>query len=340
VRVEIVHLPDGSAPEAHAEHLRAALAEHGTVRDEAWLRAHLPELDVVVSADGYDLAAPDGLGSRDLVNAGVRLVLVPYAQALSGDAANAAMLFNLPAHNIAWRVFVASDGQLTNFARYCAAGAAHVRAVGSPKRERLLTDTAARAAGEALRRSLDSDAITLWNPHFPDDAGLSTFSAYLPTVIEFFRNNPRRGLIVRPHPLLLRGFERSGGPAGRRLAAEFRKICASMPNVLLDETIDPTPALLAADAMISDLSSLVPEYRALGRPTALLRGRPDLPLNADNAFLAEVTTVDTADQLRTFLSRNGIVDRTIPASTDLGAGARIVAAILADFRCDALGEVA
>jgi CDP-glycerol glycerophosphotransferase (TagB/SpsB family) len=93
--------------------------------------------------------------------------------------------------------------------------------------------------------------------------------------------------------------------------------------------------MLAADALISDLSSLIAEYDVLGRPVGLLRPEGGLELNEDRDWLAGTTMIDTPADLTRFLS--GV--RPAPAvaidgQPDLGAGARIVEAIVQEFRLE------
>jgi len=304
-----------------------------TVRDENWLRVNLHHLDVAVLPDGYDRSGNIGVGVADLATAGVRIVLSPYAQALSGMAGNARWLYDLPVHHVAWRIFAASPGQVRNFARLCGSGSEHVRHVGSVKRERLLTTSAATEDAARIRRTLGTQRTVLWNPHFQSDDGLCTFSKYVDTVLDWFGKHRKVGLIVRPHPRLLGDLERAGED-GVRIATSIRRRFAAGPNIYLDESPDAAAAMHAADAMISDLSSLIPEYLVLNRPTALLRLDGDLPLNEDAAALDGITMIDDPAALQRFLTEPADRGGHTAELDDLGTGERIVQSIIDDLRAE------
>lgn len=341
VLVDVTLLVDADPRAAErASQFAHRLAATGVeLHDEAWLRGNLHRLDVVLCAEGYDIGRPEGLTSRELAATGARLVLSPYAQSLLGHPDNCALLFNLAVHNIAWRIYVASDEQRANYARYCGAGDTHVRYLGNVKRERLLTDTAATEAASVLRAQVATESIVLWNAHFDDPYGMSTFRLNASAIVGFFAEHPDRGLIARPHPKLLADYERLGGQAATA-AQDFRRLCARLPNVHLDETVDPAPAMLAADAMISDLSSMIPEYQVLGRPVGLLRAKPAAVLNADQGFLSGVVTVDDTTEVTAFLSDPTGPTVAVDRALDIGAGARIVATILDDWRAEQFGTAA
>jgi hypothetical protein len=57
---------------------RKYFADRGVIAlDEAWLRAHLGNIDVVVLPDAYDASRPRGLCVNDFAEAGIRLVYLP-----------------------------------------------------------------------------------------------------------------------------------------------------------------------------------------------------------------------------------------------------------------------
>ena len=330
----MVLLPEESSSFQQYPHdeVEAFVAERGAkLRDQDWLRAHLADLDVVVVPDPYITRAntAPGLSPLELAEAGARVVLAPYAQALSGQPVNAGMLHNQPLHNLAWRIFAPSRGAVANYARHCTAGTDHVRYVGSAKRERLLTDDLAAGRARELRAQLHTKTVVLWNPHFVGDRELSTFHDLAMPMLTHLAEHQDLGLIVRPHPRLFPEFEVAGL---HESVQRFRGACERLPNVVLDESMDATPALLAADALVSDLSSLIAEYHVLGRPIGLLRPSPDLALNEDREWLNGTTTIDGVPDLTRFLSRARPARPVAPAAPeDLGAGARIVATIVREL---------
>jgi CDP-Glycerol:Poly(glycerophosphate) glycerophosphotransferase len=291
----------------------------------------------VASPEPYDESRPAGLRSRDFAAAGVRLVYLPYAQALSAEPENVHNLYDLPLHNLAWRIYVASDSQLHNYRLHCQSGNGHVRSLGSIKNERLISSQPAQQAANRLRRALGTRTVTLWNPHWSVyDAGWSTFATNLVPILRYFAMRPDRGLILRPHPRLLSEVQRLGG--GEQVSW-FRASCAELKNVQVDEDYDHVPAMLAADSLISDLSSVIPEYLCLGRPTGYLRRPGAQQLNDDRSWLGKVSEISTERALLNFLNRPSRPSRPAPA-TDVGAGGRIVEEMLVALRAESRTDVA
>jgi hypothetical protein len=337
VDLEVVLLPEEQSnfQQYARDEIEAFVAGRGAkLRDEEWLRGQIADLDVLVVPDPYitrNNTAP-GLSPLEIAGTGVRLVLAPYAQALSGQAVNLGMLHNQPFHNMSWRIFAPSRGAVANYARRCAAGADHIRYVGSAKRERLLTDDAAAVQARELRGQLRTKSVVLWNPHFVGDRELSTFHTTAEPMLSYFAAHPSVGLVVRPHPRLFTEFVLAGQ---QESVDSFRRACDRLPNVVLDESMDATAALLAADAMVSDLSSLIAEYHVLGRPIALLRPSPDLALNEDRECLEGAAMIDGTADLTRFLDRVRAAQPAAAADRDdIGAGARIIDTIVREYRSE------
>lgn len=109
--------------------------------------------------------------------------------------------------------------------------------------------------------------LVFWLPRWTtnDVVEASTFFKYKGTLIDFFKENPSYQLIFRPHPLMFRNFIASGEMTENE-EKEFRTLLKETPNFLLDESADYLPYLKAADAIISDWSSLLVEEIATGNP--------------------------------------------------------------------------
>jgi len=320
----------------------AVLARAGfTTRDEAWLRCALPELDVLVLCDGYDEFRPEGLRVPDFAAAGIRLVYSPYGTNIGGEATQERRQYDGLLHNVAWRVFAPTIGQRELFARRCTVGDAHVRTLGSVKRERVLALRADGSAGDALRAATGSATTVLWNPHFTiAEDGWSTFLMHLEPLLGFFASTRRDlGLIIRPHFRLLLDLARI--PALAQVNRRFREACEKQRNVVLDDSRDYLPAFAAADAMISDQSSLIPEYLPLRRPVLYLHRPGGTPLNSDATFMAALPAAESWTDVAAFLGDVATGRATAADAAaigeehlgayDAGAGARVVQCIVGDL---------
>jgi hypothetical protein len=110
-------------------------------RDGQWLQDNLSAVDVVVLDNPYDEFRPPALTVPALARAGVRLVAVPYGtNVIDGDFMRH-LTFDMPLHRLAWRSYVSSPIQRDLYVEWCRAGADHVRALGTPKLDRILQST-------------------------------------------------------------------------------------------------------------------------------------------------------------------------------------------------------
>jgi len=343
VQADVVALD--SALSRYPGETAAVLAERGfAARDAQWLRAALPELDVMLLCDGYDEFRPEGLRVPDFAAHGIRCVYSPYGTNIGGERVQQARQYDGVLHNLAWRVFAPTQGQRDLFERWCSAGAGHVRTVGSVKRERVLALAQDPLAGKALRDATGAERVVLWNPHFTLNAGgWSTFDMFLQPLIEYVQTRRGElGLVLRPHFRLLTDL--AGDPA---LAALNTQLRAAIEGglVVLDDSRDYLQAFAAADALISDQSSLIPEFLPRRRPILYLHRPGGAPLNTDAQFMTALPAADETTALTGFLDDVAAGRATPPdearidaehlGDQDAGAGRRAAELVVTDL----LGEL-
>ncbi|PRY18250.1 CDP-glycerol glycerophosphotransferase family protein [Kineococcus rhizosphaerae] len=235
-----------------------------------WLLGSLDEVDVLIVDNPYDETRLPGLRTADVAAAGVRQVVLPYGNgAIAGEFMDR-LLWDLPLQRLAWRAYLPSRAQRDLFARNCLVGADHVRVLGSPKQDR--TVNAVPGPGARALRELAGDRRTvLWNPHFRmEPGGWSTFHLYVGDVLRTFGTRDDLFLVVRPHPRLLTDLLAAGGKAAE-LARQFCATVEESTTMVLDTAPDYQDAVDAADALISDLSSIATEFLLTGKPVMYLQ---------------------------------------------------------------------
>ena len=328
VEVEVIALD--SVQSRFPGETAASLRENGIEpRDQQWGEEHIDDADVVLIVDPYDEFRPPKLRALTILAHGTRLVYSPYARAIVGDPTGLARQYNTQVHNAAWRVYVPGPEQRDMYRAHCASGAGHVRSVGSVKGEWLLTDEAPTgwAASWKFAHSI------VWNSHFSlGTGGWSTFLRYIGAMTDLAAENSTVGFVIRPHFRLLPGIEGSG-PDGARLVRDFRKDLKRLRNVHLDEDRDYRPALRVADAMLSDMSSMIPEFLELGRPVGYLKHPTYETVGAADDWLPDVTVISDDAGIAAFIRqlRAGTLPQPRPRPSALGSGRRVVAAMLGDW---------
>ncbi|NHC46234.1 CDP-glycerol glycerophosphotransferase family protein [Motilibacter aurantiacus] len=313
-------------------------------RDGSWLASFLDDVDVLVVDNPYDEFRPAELSATVLAERGVRLVSVPYGNNAIDGALMTKLLWDLPLQRFAWRAYLPSREQARLYAAHCAAGDAPVRVLGSPKLDVSLRSTP-RSWGRELRARAKGRRVVLWNPHFRmEEGGWSTFHLYLQPMLQRFLQRSDLMLIIRPHFRLFADLALlEGGPS--RVEQTLRRVADENEHIVLDLTADYTEALAAADAMMSDLSSLATVFMPTGKPLLYLRREDGPGTNAEGAYFEAMYQARSWADVEEFLElvrrgkdpqeaeRAAAVHRHFPFA-DGRASERIVADIVDSLRAE------
>ncbi len=305
VTVDIVALqpPSDDEPDQTARFL----TERGySPRDEAWLMDHLEEIDLAIVDHPYDEFRPAPLRTTALASRGIRLAYLPYCTPTADGAWQRSLMYDLPLHQLAWRVFARSPRQAEMYAKYGSVGNDHVRTLGLPKLDRLLRRTPGSVASPGVRRlheQIKGKRTILWNAHFTVDMGertLSTFDTYVGQLTEWFLAHPDQVLLFRPHFNLFPRL-RALGDVGVGAERTIRAVAARHRNVILDESPDYADAFAVADAMISDASSLITEFMPSRKPLLYLHSEAGPGYNEDAGYFDDLYQARSWPQVEQFL---------------------------------------
>jgi len=213
----------------------------------------------------YDSTRPDYFSIEALTEAGVRIAYVPYGLDIGGGGANIRYQYDLPLHQMAWRIFARSHRHRRMFAKYCRSGCGHVVVTGHPK-----LDSYGRSSIAGLDIPQGKKAF-LWTPHFSVgvEPQWSTFQLYSEAIFNFFHHRSDAHLIVRPHPFFFQAMKKNEIWDGQG-EAEFRQRIQRSDNIILDESTDYRLAFAAADALLADAGSFLLEFLPTGKPILYL----------------------------------------------------------------------
>ncbi len=281
VDVEIVGVP--SEQESRTTDTAGFIRQLGhRARDVDWLKQQLDDacgpLSAVFFYDPWDGLRPEPAQAVAVAQAGVRIAYVPYGTNVGGGSDGESYAYDLPMHRLASRIYARSETQRQMFAEFCSSGADHVRVLGVPKFDRSMVRASGVPAGTPS---------VLWNPHFsvePD--GWSTFLAYAERFLTYAAEHDDLTLILRPHFRLLRDASVIGGNY-ERFVHSVLDTARALPNMQVDEEPDYMESFAASHAMVSDLSSLIPEYLATGKPVLYLHRPESRGVNRDAQYLFE-----------------------------------------------------
>lgn len=107
----------------------------------------------------------------------------------------------------------------------------------------------------------------IWTPRWTTDSnvGGSNFFKYKDFLISFAKNNTDLDILFRPHPLALDHFVRTGEMTSQDVQ-KFKDICNTTKNISLDTTKEYIGTFWQSSVLISDYSSILPEYFITGKP--------------------------------------------------------------------------
>jgi cytochrome c-type biogenesis protein CcmH/NrfG len=260
--------------------------------------------DAVFLQNPYDVTRPPGLGAHDLLRSVQRLIYIPYGIEIGGGDVNHEYQFNLPLQQVAWLICARSKRHRAMFGRHCLAGNAHVVVTGHPKLDALLQHATPEGYNPYLSLAAGRK-IVVWNPQFdvtPDGSGFSTFQLYCDSIPAAATQHKNILLVIRPHPLLFGTLVKRGLWSDQDIEA-WRGRVAGLPNVVFDTAQSYVPLFQASAAMLSDASSFLLEYSALGNPLLYLHNAGGPGLNDDGKFVLEHCYVACArDDIASFLA--------------------------------------
>lgn len=252
------------------------------VRDAAWFRKmlHDPQsgLAAVFGYEPWDHLRPSDLSYQAIASRGIPIFYMTYGASVGGYAYTGHHAYNMPAHQLASRIYSYSESYRLEMAERCDSGNAHVRVLGAPKYDQIWRI-------KQRDDSLFEDPVVLWNPQFSTEkGGFSTFIEMTAPLVKFFESHPRFTLIARPHPRVWDDAEKEGGEYLAAVTA-LRDAAHRLDNVEIDRSSSYHESFARSTCLVSDLSSLIAEFLVLGKPILYLHRHDGGGTNAFGDFL-------------------------------------------------------
>ena len=107
----------------------------------------------------------------------------------------------------------------------------------------------------------------MWNPRWTVDEGIggSNYFKYQKQMFDLLINNDKFSFVFRPHPLLFKNFIEKGSMSEKDKEDLLNRIKESS-NSVYDNAGNYLDTMIDCDVLISDSSSLIPEFALLGKP--------------------------------------------------------------------------
>lgn len=228
-----------------------------------------------------------------------RLVYLPYylPDVVVGTTLNS--LCKAPIYRYAWRVACPNQKEYQYYCRNAANGGANGILEGIPKLDHLVS---LPKRGSPLPKGwecLKGKKVFLWNSWY-----IIKFSSiqWFEEIIPWFIEHDDCALIWRPHPMtdtVTKLYHAKQYPNYQKYIQQIR----SMPNAILDQDISYEAAFYYSDALISDASSLLPQYLLMDKPAVWFKN--DIWRFTGEEFIDSQWTkqTKTPDGILTFLEQ-------------------------------------
>lgn len=139
----------------------------------------------------------------------------------------------------------------------------------------------------------------MWTPRWNTDKTLggSNFFTFKDFWIDYCKEHREVDLLIRPHPLMFSHFEQTG-ELTKEAALDYKKLISESENIALDEEKEYAANFWNTDVLVTDYSSIVPEFFLTEKPLIFCKKNMELPL-LDNMkdILKASYVVETAEEL-------------------------------------------
>lgn len=139
----------------------------------------------------------------------------------------------------------------------------------------------------------------IWTPRWTTDKryGGSNFFEYSEKIIKFFEVNTDLDLLLRPHPIMFENFLKTGELSQQDYDGFIHRI-KQTKNIDIDTQKDYLDTFYDSNILISDISSVIPEYLITGNPVIFCKQNMILELTDEcDKFIKACYCVETDVEL-------------------------------------------
>lgn len=198
-----------------------------------------------------------------------RLVYLPYYLPDMVRDAHILTLAQMPVYQFAWKVVCANRKHYNFYCRHAANKGVNALVTGLPKTDPFVWLRRKPALLPDGWEALNGKTVILWNSWY--DLGASSLQ-YFESLLEWFEAHKDCALLWRPHPMsdtVIKLYYPDRYPVYQEM---LRRVEAE-ENMLLDNQTSCFAAFSLSNAMISDYSSLLPQYLLLDKPALWMRNK-------------------------------------------------------------------
>lgn len=172
----------------------------------------------------------------------------------------------------------AMDGFVNLFPRSYKKGDRKCKVLGMPSLQDIL---AAKEMDSPSWGFSKQSFRVMWTPRWTSEKRLggTNFLAYYKEFLRYAKEHTDIDFLFRPHPLALNNFVKQGEMTQEEVD-EFRLVCERQENLHLDQEKTYEASMWGTDVLVTDTSSIVPEYFLTGKPLIFCLSNMELTFNA------------------------------------------------------------
>lgn len=267
--IHTVNLPDEGDYEeliAFYEKLGCKIRRGYDVQDHAYkIAPQFSDLDIIFMEQPWPIVPPEL--SVEALSHSALICYIPYGFITAAGIES--FQYNLPLHNMAWRVFAETKWHVEQFRRYGIMDAKNVVALGYPKLD-VLKEPPSRPADSIWKSRLSSHIHRIiWAPHWTvgdhEILRFSTFTQMSKLFLDFARHDPTFDWLFKPHPNLYKSLVLHGFMSQQEVD-DYYNAWSQLPNgqICLDGAF--WDYFKTSDALITDSVSFLVEYLPTQKP--------------------------------------------------------------------------
>ena len=222
--------------------------------------------DLAFTSQPYDAVLLPEFRAKNIAQY-TRLVYLPYFLPYLVYSGSITTYAQMEIYSYAWRVVCSSEKHYDFYCRYSAHKGANALLTGIPKLDGLVD-----LPNRGIKRPkgweiLEGKTVVLWNSWF--GINVSSFR-FFDDLLHWFELHPDCVLLWRMHPLTDTVAKVQLPGLYQDFLEKVRRAEAA-PNVVIDRETSFHAAFYYSDALISDFSSLLPQYLLMDKPALMVR---------------------------------------------------------------------
>lgn len=248
------------------------------------LSKHNPDIAFFMKA--YDELIPNAFTSSMVSKVVDRIIFLryaPYGMNPNNTPFEIKTVYRSPINYLAWKNLISSKAMYRGAKELSYKKGENYLGIGSPRID--ITEENIKGEYKNILEGFKARAnrrkiFFLNSQHSIENNNIEsrgTFLDYGEDILDIFINDPSIFLIWRPHPLFFIAAEKMYKSLGKDIDELCKKIDL-VENIIIDKSLSYLPAMIASDALITDLSSLLTEYIITQKPIMLLKKKDNLPI--------------------------------------------------------------